>query len=37
LRFAGGVLSGDVTGDKVADFAIVLTRVTALTWEWLLA
>ncbi len=31
LRFAGGALWGDVTGDKVADFAIVLTGVTALT------
>ena len=30
VRFAGGVVSGDVNGDKVADFAIELKNVTKL-------
>lgn len=30
VRFAGGVVSGDVNGDKVADFAIEVKNVTAL-------
>jgi hypothetical protein len=37
LRFADGVLSGDVNGDSVADFEIALTSVTSLasTSFWL--
>jgi Ca2+-binding RTX toxin-like protein len=31
LRFAGGVLEGDVTGDGVADFQITLTGVASLS------
>lgn len=31
LRFAGGVLQGDVNGDGTADFAVKLTGVTTLT------
>ena len=31
LRFAGGILAGDVNGDGVADFQITLTGVTSLT------
>jgi Ca2+-binding RTX toxin-like protein len=30
LRFASGILSGDVNGDKAADFAIALTNVSSL-------
>jgi serralysin len=30
LRFAGGVLSGDVNGDRIADFAVSLTGVVTL-------
>ena len=36
LRFESGVLSGDVTGDHVPDFAIVLAGVTALNLGWLI-
>jgi len=31
LRFAGGILSGDINGDKIADFEIQLVGVTALS------
>ncbi len=31
LRFAGGVLQGDVDGDRVADFAMTLDGVTSLS------
>ncbi|SFK37162.1 VCBS domain-containing protein, partial [Falsiroseomonas stagni] len=31
LRFAGGILAGDVNGDGAADFQITLTGVTSLT------
>jgi serralysin len=30
LKFASGVLSGDVNGDKIADFAVNVTGLTTL-------
>ena len=35
LRFASGVLSADINGDKTGDFAIALSNVTALNGTWL--
>jgi len=35
LRFASGVLSADINGDKTGDFAIALSNVTALNGAWL--
>ena len=37
LRFAAGILSGDVNGDGTADFEIALLGVTRLTGNWLIA
>lgn len=37
LRFDSGVLSGDVDGNRIADFEIVLQGVTSLSGAWLVA
>lgn len=34
LRFASGVLSADVNGDKTADFAIALSKVSSFNPAW---